>query len=299
MAKLFGLYYSIEIIRLAAVVLITFTHIRHSFESGFMYVFLEQVPLYGTLILSIISGFLYAEVTSSKPDLLKKKVRSLLIPFLIANILVIIPAFIAHLYRLDLLNRLNFDWRIIYDGLFSISAAPVNPPTYFIRDIFVIFLMIEAIRTRSTLLAAGIILLALFGELLLRYDILALFVGGVLYSRYSKQIQTKKWVFVIGLIITGILLFYADMHFNRHFFSLALFILLIEWKVKFVNVGGYSYTLHLYHSPIIVVSYPLIHQYFENPYLLVFLQVGVAYSLSYIGYQIIKKLNLRLIIGGR
>lgn len=264
-----------------------------------MYVFLEQVPLYGTLILSIISGFLYAEVTSSKPDLLKKKVRSLLIPFLIANILVIIPAFIAHLYGLDLLNRLTFDWRIIYDGLFSISAAPVNPPTYFIRDIFVIFLMIEAIRTRSILLAAGIILLALFGELLLRYDILALFVGGVLYSRYSNQIQTKKWVFVIGLIITGILLLYADIHFNRHFFSLALFILLIEWKVKFVNVGGYSYTLHLYHSPIIVVSYPLIHQYFENPYLLVFLQVGMAYFFCYLGYVLISKMNMRLIIGGR
>jgi fucose 4-O-acetylase-like acetyltransferase len=55
-----------------------------------MYVFLEQVPLYGTLVLSIISGFLYTEVSAVKPFLLKRKVKSLLIPFLIANFIVII-----------------------------------------------------------------------------------------------------------------------------------------------------------------------------------------------------------------
>ncbi len=280
-------------------ILITFTHIRHSFESGFMYVFLEQVPLYGTLILSIISGFLYAEVTSSKPDLLKKKVRSLLVPFLIANLLVIVAAYIANLFGVDVLNRLNFDWEIIFDGLFSIRAAPINPPTYFIRDIFVIFVMIETIRTRNYLLLAGIIALAFFGELLLRYDILVLFIAGFIYSRNAAFFRRFKIQIISLLIASGGILLYFDIIFNRHFFSMVMFILLIDWKVNFKNVGGYSYTLHLYHSPIIVVSYPLILRFVDNPYLLVFLQVGVAYSLCYIGYQLIQKLNLRFMLGGR
>ena len=264
-----------------------------------MYIFLEQVPLYGTLILSIISGFLYAEVTSSKPDLLKKKVRSLLIPFLIANVLVVIPVYVAHLNGLDFLNRLTFDLSLIYDGIFSISRAPINPPTFFIRDIFVIFVMIETIRSRNYLLLVGLIALAFFGELLLRYDILVLFIAGFIYSRNADLFRGFKIQIFSLLIVSGGILFYFESIFNRHFFSMVMFILLIDWKVNFMNVGGYSYTLHLYHSPIIVVSYPLILRFVDNPYLLVFLQVGVAYSLCYIGYQLIQKLNLRFVIGGR
>lgn len=293
------MYYSIEIIRLTAVILITFTHIRHSFESGFMYLFLEQIPLYGTLILSIISGFLYAEVTSSKSHLLKKKVRSLLIPFLIANLVVLVPAYILHEFGIELLNRFAFDWAIIYDGLLSISSAPVNPPTYFIRDIFVIFVMIETIRSRNYFLFIGILSLAFFGELLLRYDILILFATGFIYSRNGDLFRRFKVPIIFIFIVIGGTLFYFDSIFNRHFFSMVLFLLLIDWKVNFKNVGGYSYTLHLYHSPIIVVSYPLMLKYIENPYLLVFLQVGAAYSLCYIGYQLIQKLNLRFMLGGR
>jgi len=292
-------YYSIEIIRLTAVILITFTHIRHTFESGFMYVFLEQVPLYGTLILSIISGFLYAEVTARKPDLLRKKVRSLLIPFLIANLLVLIPTLILQQFGIDVLNRLEFGLELISTGLLSFDGPPINPPTYFIRDIFIIFVMIETIRTRNIYLFLGVLTFAFFGELLLRYDILVLFILGVLYSRNSSFIRSKKGVISLSLITIGILLFYFESSVNRHVFSLALFILLIDWKVNFMNVGGYSYTLHLYHSPIIVVSYPLLVLYFDNPYVMVLLQVGVAYTLCYIGYQMIQKLNLRFMIGGR
>lgn len=51
--------YSIEVIRLLAVVLITFTHTRHNLESGPWCVLLEEVPKYGTLMLSIVSGYLY------------------------------------------------------------------------------------------------------------------------------------------------------------------------------------------------------------------------------------------------
>lgn len=264
-----------------------------------MYIFLEQVPLYGTLILSIISGFLYAEVTSSKPDLLKKKVRSLLIPFLIANVLVVIPVYVAHLNGLDFLNRLTFDLSLIYDGIFSISRAPINPPTFFIRDIFVIFVMIETIRSRNYLLLVGLIALAFFGELLLRYDILVLFIAGFIYSRNADFFRRYKAPLLILFIVTGGTFFYFNSIFNRHIFSLAMFMLLIDWKVNFKNVGGYSYTLHLYHSPIIVVSYPLLLKFVSNPYLLVFLQVGVAYSLCFVGYQLIQKLNLRFVIGGR
>ena len=56
--------YTIEIIRLVAVILITFTHIRHNFTDGPMFYMLEVIPKYGTLILSLVSGYLYNEISS-------------------------------------------------------------------------------------------------------------------------------------------------------------------------------------------------------------------------------------------
>lgn len=291
--------YSIEIIRLGAVILITFTHIRHSFESGYMYVFLEQVPLYGTLILSIISGFLYTEVSAAKPFLLKRKVKSLLIPFLIANFIVIILAYIAHIFEMDVLNRLEFNRSLITTGLFALDGAPFNPPTYFIRDIFIIFVMLESIRNKNYVLLIGIICLSVFGELLLRYDILILFVVGMIYSKKARFIKGYKIQLFLITIMVGSMLFLLDSIYSRHVFSMALFLMLIDWKVSFKEVGGYSYTLHLYHSPIIVVSYPFLIHLVDNPYILVFLQVSVASGLCFIGYSLIKRLNLQFMIGGR
>ncbi len=64
---------SIELIRLLAVLLITFTHTRNNLTEGISYFIVEELPKLGTAILSIISGYLYFEVSRKKENLFKKK----------------------------------------------------------------------------------------------------------------------------------------------------------------------------------------------------------------------------------
>ena len=63
---------SIELIRLVAVILITFTHTRNDLQSGYVFFVVEKLPLLGTAILSIVSGYLYYTVSQKKGSLLKK-----------------------------------------------------------------------------------------------------------------------------------------------------------------------------------------------------------------------------------
>ena len=129
---------SIELIRLVAVILITFTHTRNDLQSGYIFFVVEKMPTFGTAILSIVSGYLYYSV-SLKKKIFIKKIKTLLIPYLIANISVIIIVF-STILLLDYnpLNRLSLDSSLILEGIFSLNSPPINPPTYFIRDIFII-----------------------------------------------------------------------------------------------------------------------------------------------------------------
>ena len=293
------MYYSIEFIRLTSVILITFTHIRHQFNDGVMHLLLDQIPLYGTLILSVISGYLFSETTARKPALLRKKTRSLAIPYLIANTVVIIPVIIAYYFGYDYLNRLDIGMELIWNGLLSVSAAPVNPPTYFIRDLFVIFLLIETIRSRNIYSLGAIILLAITGDLLLRYDILFLFLIGASLSRY-KQIYTQYfWISVSACLALGLTFSFLELTYARHIFTVLVFLLVINWSPNFMNIGGYSYTLHLYHSPVIVVLFPILNSYINNMYLLVLLQLTAVFIFVSLIYLLIRKLDLNMAIGGR
>src|SRR5690554_6565774 len=105
---------SIELIRLIAVIQIVFTHTRHDLDSGLAYVIVEGVPTFGTAILSIISGYLYFKVSRKGNNIIQKKIKSLAIPFLIANISVLLLVFLFnYVFGYNVLNRLSFDLSII------------------------------------------------------------------------------------------------------------------------------------------------------------------------------------------
>ena len=291
--------FGIEIIRLIAVILITFTHIRHSFTEGPMYFILEEVPRYGTLILSVISGYLYFEVSKNGKDVFKKKVKNLLIPFLIANIIVIVPVLIIHWLGYDYLNRLSFDYTLITEGLLSLNSPPVNPPTYFIRDLFIVFILLELVVNKKLWTLIVIIPLIIFGQLLIRYDILILFLVGVAYSKFKNQIN--HWIFTIALTLSYIiiLIFYPGIYWGRHLVAIILFINIIKINFKFIKTGGYTYLLHLYHTPIIVFSYPFIVLFTTNIYLRVVFQILLPVVLIFLGYLLIRNTKFAFINGGR
>lgn len=290
--------YSIELIRFTAVILITFTHTKHELTDGIFYFFIEEIPKYGTVILSVISGFLYWKISKSKKSLFSKKIKSLLIPYLIANSLVLIPVLIANYFGYNFMNRLKYDFSLIPEGLLSMNSPPINPPTYFVRDIFIVFVLIELFFGKNLKMLLIIIPLLIFGKLMLRYDILILFISGIFIAEFKTKIN--KYIYLIISFFLSIISFLYFRQFSKYFVSIFLFVLLIDAKIIFFKTGAYSYLLHLYHSPIIVLSYPAISFFVGNPYLKIVLQILFAIIFSLLLFLITRKFKpLKILSGGR
>ena len=90
-----------------------------------------------------------------------------------------------------------------------------------------------------------------------------------------------------------------DFYILKFIFSILIFIYLFNIEIKFINIGGFSYLLHLYHSPIIVISYPILSLYFSNDVIMVLLQFFISIIILYIIHKLIKYYNFEIIIGNR
>jgi len=290
---------SIELIRLIAVILIVFTHTRNEFESGLIYFLVEKLPTFGTAILSIISGYLYFTISRNDSNLFFKKVKSLAIPYLIANVSILtIVLILNYVFGYDFLNRLNFDLSLLTEGIFALHSPPINPPTYFVRDIFIIFSIIALVANRELKSLFILLPFLLFGTLLLRLDIALLFVIGCLYAMIKDRFE-KKLLIALSIIITLFIGVYFPMYLKLPC-AFLIFILLIDFQFKFYKTGRYSYLLHLYHSPIIVVTFPLINAYVQDPLLKIATQILVALLFVYVLFLISKKYEfLKILSGGR
>lgn len=292
-----GTNYPIEFMRIAGVILITFTHIRHDFTQGTPYFILETLPRYGTLLLSVISGYLFC-MNPPSGNLLSKKIKSLLVPYLIANILVISMVLLAYALGFDYLNRLKIDYSLVTEGLFALHSPPVNPPTYFIRDLFIIFCLISLTR-KHFLALLFIVPLLVFGTLILNHDIPMLFLCGFLIRKFNIENQNKLLINAVGLCaLAAGLLFFTEGVF-KYIIALLFFLNFVTLKFTFVKTGGYTYLLHLYHSPMMVVLFPILHKLYPEPYFETIAQISLSVLFCFIGWMIIKKLKLGFIVGNR
>ena len=289
---------SFEFARLICVLLLIFTHTRHNYSEGLAYFILEEVPKVGTLILSLISGYLYYSVSRKNKNIFEKKVKSLLIPYLIANISVLSLVVIANfIFEINFLNRLDFNFDLIFEGIIALNSPPINPPTFFIRDIFIIFVLIEIFRNKKYFLLILILPLAIYGELILRYEILYLFVIGLLTAKYSEKLGKSAIILII--VIFWLLLFYFNIAEVKHLLSILFFIGILTVNLNFKNVGGFTYLLHLYHSPIIVFVYPIISYYFSNQLVLVISQIILSTIFIYALYFLTRKITFLKLISGQ
>ena len=289
----------IELVRLIAVILITFTHTRNNLESGFTYFIVEELPKYGTAILSIISGYLYYTISRHKTGLFDKKIKSLVIPYLIANFSILFLVLIFNYgFGYNPLNRLSYDWSIVLEGLFSLNSPPINPPTYFIRDIFILFSIIALITQKEWKALLVLIPFVLFGKLIIRWDIAFLFVSGIIYAMASKRLNKNILLSICGLCIVVVVLFFdAYLKFPV---ALFLFMLTVDLKIKYLNTGRFSYLLHLYHSPVMVITYPIISYLITDATLRVVTQIIWAIAMAYLLFLTTKKIPvLKILSGGR
>ena len=289
---------SFEFARLICVLLLIFTHTRHNYSEGLAYFILEEVPKVGTLILSLISGYLYYSVSRKNKNIFEKKVKSLLIPYLIANISVLSLVVIANfIFEINFLNRLDFNFDLFFEGIIALNSPPINPPTFFIRDIFIIFVLIEIFRNKKYFLLILILPLAIYGELILRYEILYLFVIGLLTAKYSEKLGKSS--IILTIVISSLPLFYFDIAEVKHLVSILFFIGILTINLNFKNVGGFTYLLHLYHSPIIVFVYPIISYYFSNQVVLVICQIILSIIFIYAFYLLTRKVTFLKVISGQ
>ena len=289
----------IELVRLIAVILITFTHTRNNLESGFTYFIVEELPKYGTAILSIISGYLYYTISRHKTGLFDKKIKSLVIPYLIANFSILFLVLIFNYgFGYNPLNRLSYDWSIVLEGLFSLNSPPINPPTYFIRDIFILFSIIALITQKEWKALLVLIPFVLFGKLIIRWDIAFLFVSGIIYAMASERLNKNILLSICGLSIVVVVLFFdAYLKFPV---ALFLFMLTVDLKIKYLNTGRFSYLLHLYHSPVMVITYPIISYLITDATLRVVTQIIWAIAMAYLLFLTTKKIPvLKILSGGR
>ena len=289
----------IELVRLIAVILITFTHTRNNLESGFTYFIVEELPKYGTAILSIISGYLYYTISRHKTGLFDKKIKSLVIPYLIANFSILFLVLIFNYgFGYNPLNRLSYDWSIVLEGLFSLSSPPINPPTYFIRDIFILFSIIALITQKEWKALLVLIPFLLFGKLIIRWDIAFLFVSGIIYAMASERLNKNILLSICGLSIVVVVLFFdAYLKFPV---ALFLFMLTVDLKIKYLNTGRFSYLLHLYHSPVMVITYPVISYLISDTTIRVVIQIIWAIAMAYLLFLTTKKIPaLKILSGGR
>jgi hypothetical protein len=216
-----------------------------------------------------------------------------------ANISVLIVVLTA-VFLLDYnpLNRLSLDRSLFLEGLLSLNSPPINPPTYFIRDIFIIFSVISLITQKELRSLIVLIPLILFGTLIIRFDVVALFIIGMLYGRF-KQLFNKNYLITISAILSILILIYLPEYIKFPISFLA-FVLIIDVKFNFYNTGRFSYLLHLYHSPIMVISYPVLNLYIDNPFLKIALQILIAILVAYLLFITTTKYKtLRILSGGR
>lgn len=114
---------SIEFIRILAVILIAFTYTRNNLTEGFTYYLFEIITTYGTAVLSIISGYLYFEITRKKEHLFWNKCKSLALPYLIANVsILILVLFCNYVLGYNALNRLTYDYTLITEGVLLLTV---------------------------------------------------------------------------------------------------------------------------------------------------------------------------------
>jgi succinoglycan biosynthesis protein ExoH len=114
-----------------------FEFIKAFFQNA---VFRTTVP-----VLTAISGYLLfrERLDQQWMKLLKKKLRSIVFPFLVFNLTLLAGAFVAQAmlgysisYQLS-----SFDMRIWFDAAFGITQSPINYPLNFLRDLFVLILL--------------------------------------------------------------------------------------------------------------------------------------------------------------
>lgn len=243
-----------------------FDLVKAFFQHG---LFRTTVPM-----LTFISGFLLfrtgLDLHPSK--LFKKKLRTLVVPFLVFNIGVLFATYIAEAefglkLSYDLLGADIFTW---LNAAFGITASPINYPLNFIRDLVVIMVMAPILglllRTaplKGLVLVALIFYLNLDGYLILRpVMVVTFYLGGLAAVQgWNMRLLDK---YAVPLLVLLVLCCAAIVQFevaNTTYLRIAAPLMIWPASALVVHtrlglwlerMSKYSFFVFVAHAPLLV-----------------------------------------------
>lgn len=190
---------NISACRFVLIGLVVFNHsfqMNDALDPGSVQYVVTVVTKTSVPVLSLLSGYLFARSKDSYLTILRKKVASLVTPFFLWNTL---PFFLY----LTLVLLLGFP-TVEYSRYWLVNAAtafhnpPVNAPLYFLRDLFICFLVFGSIKSYLQHPGVVAILIGLLvmnyvtdfdGRIIIRNTVPLFFIAGVAVANFPALLR--------------------------------------------------------------------------------------------------------------
>lgn len=314
--------YNIVFLRFLAIIIVVFGHsiiiydsswglYTSNFSSDFLafvkqIINIVQMPLWFS-----ISGFLfYSKKKKHFFEFLSKKIKKLIIPFLIFGLFYLIPIrYIIH-YNNYICHSILYN--VFYNFLLGFDNGHLwYLPTLFIIMILSIFLYMKHNKVFDIFL---FLLFFIFNLLSYHfktyffhvfYYFIFFYIGYCLH-KYNIHPKKRIWILVPYLVIAIIFKLNHLPNILNNIFILILQIIFVVviFNIDFKNLGSLSFIsniasqsfgIYLFHSPLIYITfskYPNL-----SPFLMVFINFVLFGGLSFLLTKIIRSSKLKWIVG--
>lgn len=239
------------------------------------YIANQTVLRFSVTILTIMSGYImFATGADMSPiETIRKKVKTLVIPFLCWNLPLALAMFAAQSMdlmsgqRLDLASADLATWA---DALFALTTRPVNYPLYFLRDLFVIAVIavvISGIARRYIVPVIAVCLLVseynLDGYLILRTPMLTAFFIGAAIAIWRVELDRLDKGFALFaalLVITCVVHYYTPSDHTGLLITILGGLTVwtgvaqlqrFSWFSGLGNLAKYSFPIYLIHGIVL------------------------------------------------
>ncbi len=234
----------------------------------------------------LISGYLLYLKESKFSSVLRKKTKTILLPYLIWNILVVIFFFTAQSFSFTKLYFANpqniirnfgfIDWIDIFVGKFTERAPyPIVYQFWFLRDLFILNLLFLIIKKAVDIFPIGILVLSLVLWLsginiyIVSTEALLFFTLGYYIVKFSLDIKSIDSIKIIDISVIYLITIIVELFFPKSFVIIhnvniimgsVFFIKLTYYFVqneKVYNVlawlEGFAFFVYAFHEPTLTI----------------------------------------------
>lgn len=321
----------INTLKSVLVILVLFIHNKsfqftNSFFSYFEYLFSGFISASAVPLFFLLSGYLQEFYPKEYNILIKKRFKSLVIPYLFWNVLTIIIYFVIEYFIIH--NTEVHFISFFLKGLSGIGMPEGKPYAYqlwFLRDLIILVIFVPVLKSIQKLFSFELLI---FSFVVLYFDIdlciisnsslfffsLGMYLGKNKVNLFKEIDKINFVIYLIGLIIISLFVFYKyDNLKNKRILEILISsIFLVRFSGylnkynSFYRFSKYSFFIYLCHEPFLLYGLQkLQNKYLNNELLLficylgnIFLVIFVLIFISIILKKIMPKFY-SFIVGGR